>query len=428
MKFTIFRSDKGDCLLLTSDGGTRILADGGMSRAYSKHVAPNLGNTPIDLVYLSHIDQDHVAGILQFMDDTMAWRVHDYQKAQGLATTAPKVKRPPLAKRIWHNAFHDQASENTGDITRMLAASAELLAGGPGWMAAMAAEHGELAQSQKEAMQLVRRVSPAQLNIPVNLPNHKLMLVRSRRSTIRLGDLAIRVIGPFQTDLEILRDKWNDWLEANKAAVKKLRDQGSKDEHAIGNEVPRLLRNMAITAETFGDRGSVTPPNLASLMLHIDEQGKSCVMTGDGHYLDILKGLKHQKLMNRRNGEGAHVTVLKGQHHLSEHNWHEDFAKAVTADHYIVCGNGMHANPDLGVVEMLLNSRVGPADKRSQNPEWNKPFTLWFNSSSSATDSQTVKSHMKKVETMVKKAARDNPGRITAHFLPNDDDSFGFSV
>ena len=39
MKLTVFQSDKGDCLLITSQDGKHILADGGMRASYKAHVA-----------------------------------------------------------------------------------------------------------------------------------------------------------------------------------------------------------------------------------------------------------------------------------------------------------------------------------------------------------------------------------------------------
>ena len=94
MKLTVFQSDKGDCLLLEGDAGGRILADGGMRDSYTAHVAPALGKLrakkqAIDVVYVSHIDQDHISGVLQMMDDEVEWRIHDFQLKQKNLTHKP---------------------------------------------------------------------------------------------------------------------------------------------------------------------------------------------------------------------------------------------------------------------------------------------------------------------------------------------------
>ena len=86
MRLTAFQSDKGDCLLLTNTAGTaRVLVDGGMPVSYDAHVAAAMGKLQIakkalDIVYVSHIDQDHIGGVLKMLDDEAAWRVHEFQK------------------------------------------------------------------------------------------------------------------------------------------------------------------------------------------------------------------------------------------------------------------------------------------------------------------------------------------------------------
>jgi flavorubredoxin len=68
MKITIFQADKGDCLMIQGQDGRNIFADGGIKGSYRKHVRVTLGELAnngeiIDLVYVSHIDQDHIGGI-----------------------------------------------------------------------------------------------------------------------------------------------------------------------------------------------------------------------------------------------------------------------------------------------------------------------------------------------------------------------------
>src|SRR5262245_5172200 len=171
MQLTMFQSAKGDCLLLTdSPGKARILVDGGMPDAYSAHVAPALGKLReakkrLNLVYVSHIDQDHIGGVLRMLDDEVLWKVHEHQKGNGNPQhKAPKAPRPPIIDGIWHNAFHDVLKRNAGPIEEALAAMAPVLSG-----AALDAlrqagrEQADLATSIGEAIRVSRRVGPDQL-------------------------------------------------------------------------------------------------------------------------------------------------------------------------------------------------------------------------------------------------------------------------
>ena len=125
MRIRVYQSDKGDCLLLTSRTGAHMLVDGGMREAFKAHVRPDLAamaqqGQALDLVYVSHIDQDHISGILELLDNTMTWRVHDFRKAAGLSTKTPGVPRMPKIGGIWHNAFSMLLKDNAAGMLPFL--------------------------------------------------------------------------------------------------------------------------------------------------------------------------------------------------------------------------------------------------------------------------------------------------------------------
>jgi beta-lactamase superfamily II metal-dependent hydrolase len=439
MKLTVFQSEKGDCLLLTSQNARRrILVDGGMRASYQAFVAPALGGLAsrgeaLDLVYVSHIDQDHIAGVLQLMDDVVAWRVHDFQVDNGNPThPAPTAPRPPQVKEIWHNAFHEQVSENAGAIGDLLAATAAMLSGSSDdALQTVATAQRELATSIPEAIKLSRRISAEQLNIPLNKRfQQKLAFVRTHEAPprpIRLGSLQILVIGPFEEDLDRLRQQWSTWLTDNQERLAKIQKKAQRDAERLGtNDVHALLELRIAQAQALGDRTKVTPPNLASLMLLIMERGKTVLLPGDGHAADILKGLNYHGMLD---ADGRmHVNVLKVQHHGSEHNIDKSFVAKVTADHYVFCGNGEHENPDLRVIEALIAARIGNVACRANNPQAASPFTLWFNSSASASKKAAAQQHMRAVQHLVEARQVHSGGRMHYKFLQSDTPSFEFVV
>lgn len=221
----------------------------------------------------------------------------------------------------------------------------------------------------------------------------------------------IHLIAPFQEDLSKLRKEWNEWLAENKEQVKKIRAKVDKDSGSLSTSVspeisylsslaeewsPLLLSKLDLAAaKVLGKREKVTTPNLASIMFLVEESGKTILMTGDGHWEDILKGLK--KIGRFNDTTGSHLDVLKVQHHGSEHNINEDFCKKITATNYVFCGNGEHANPDIDVVKAIIDSRTTKPGITSQAK--NK-FTLWFNSSSKADSNAKARAHMKKLEAL----------------------------
>ena len=424
MNLTVFQSDKGDCLLLSSDR-RNVLIDGGMRASYTEHVAPTLdrlrrGGEQLDLVYVSHIDQDHVSGVLQLLDDLVDWQVHEFQRDNGNAShPKPESRRPPEVAEIWHNAFHEQIGRNAGPVEDLLAAVAALLRGADeSRVHDNASLASDLAASVREAIQVSRRVGAGQLGIALNRPaGGKLILVRDSQAAVQLGTLSISVIGPFPQDLRKLRTQWNKWLRENRQALAEIREQAREDEgHLTESEIDRVVRPMLTEARLLGERENVTAPNLASLMLLVEQDGKSILLTGDGHHEDILKGLQRAGKLDASGG--VHVNVLKVQQHGSEHNMDAAFCKAVTADHYVFCGNGAHENPDPDIVELIIDSRIGPEEARSRNSQVDDRFTLWFNSSSRATrDSPKNRRHMAALERLVRRRAARSNGRMRRRFL-----------
>jgi beta-lactamase superfamily II metal-dependent hydrolase len=427
--------------MLTGDDGRRILVDGGVGPAYSKHVAPALGKLRedgevLDVVYLSHIDDDHIGGILQMMNDEVDWRIHEFQVKNGNTNhKEPSAPRPPRIKAIWHNAFHELLKDNTGEIENMLAASSTILSGSENkTVKELASEQNELVTSIAQSIKLTRRVSPEQLGIKLNGPaDGKLMLVREDTNTaIKLGGMRLRIIGPFHDDLTQLREEWNEWLRLNKAQLKTISAKAKKDESQFSTKeiadimLPKLeqsdllsdllpLDELATAVFKLGERKKVTTPNLASLMFFVEEKGKTLLLTGDGHHLDIRKGLEHIKKLG--GAKGLHVDVLKVQHHGSEHNLDEEFCRLVTADNYVFCGNGEHENPDRRVIQAIIDSRLGPAGKLGSNPEVGNRFKFWINSHATVTTKAAAKTHLKKIENDVNKAVAKSNGKMSSFFL-----------
>lgn len=244
--------------------------------------------------------------------------------------------------------------------------------------------------------------------------------------------MRLRIIGPFQTDLETLRDEWNNWLKKNKAQLETIDAKAKKDESAFSTKeigdimLPKLaqadllsellpLDELATAVFKLGDRKKVTTPNLASLMFFVEEKGKTLLLTGDGHHLDIIKGLQRIKKLD--GAKGLHVDVLKVQHHGSEFNIDEVFCRTVTADNYIFCGNGEHENPDERVVKAIIDSRLGSATQLSPNPQVGNPFKFWLNSHATVTTKATAKTHLKKIEKIVNQAVTSSKGKMSSFFL-----------
>jgi hypothetical protein len=168
--------------------------------------------------------------------------------------------------------------------------------------------------------------------------------------------------------------------------------------------VTRLAARATIIAKT--DPRNVTPPNRASIMLLATEGAGSCLLTGDAAEEEILEGLEAAGRI--ANGVFP-CTVLKVQHHGSEHNLSRDFAKTVIAEHYVFCADGAHHNPDPSVVKTIVETR------RAADPS---SFTLWFNCS----PERTLSTRRKALRAAIREATRaaDRHPGITVKVLRDD--------
>ena len=75
IKLHVVQVEFGDSFILESESGknsTTILIDGGPYQTFKNHLKPTLQKLPIngkiDLVVLSHIDNDHIIGLLDLLE------------------------------------------------------------------------------------------------------------------------------------------------------------------------------------------------------------------------------------------------------------------------------------------------------------------------------------------------------------------------
>ena len=431
MKLRIFQSDEGDCNLLQSNDGKNILCDGGLSKSMRDHVRENLGELigsdgMLDYIYVSHIDQDHIQGVLRLLRDSLDWKVYDFHQAQNDPDVRkPKSPRPPIIGGLWHNAFSDQVDENLGEIGGLLAVSVPVMFGTAIPELVYAAEEAlSIAHSIPQALKVSRLCKKDLLDIPVNLiPGstgpEKLLYSKKRPKSFNVGSLKITIIGPSESELNDLRDGWNKWVDGHENRIKSIQKEIHKQIEKFSNDqlegTPFDYRNWNGVPDFRG----VSIPNVASLMFMVEENGKRLLLTGDSQQEKILEGLETAGYLD----DGyIHLDALKVQHHGSEHNLDANFSRHVSADHYIFCGNGTHGNPEPKVLDIVYKSRMGVKSKLTQAPDAKgKKFTFWFSTNSDSLPKQSKKhANFEEVEELVDKWVKESNGLMSAIFVTED--------
>jgi beta-lactamase superfamily II metal-dependent hydrolase len=312
----IIQAEFGDCLLLSykNNGQSKnMLIDGGPRGIYKDHLKKVLTevstlNQLIDFIVLSHIDSDHISGLLDLLFEIEEQR--DNQQSETVQIN-----------EIWANTFDKTIGANNNVVQRFQAAMASV-----GNMSVMSHANVEiLGINQGNKL----RIQALKLGLDINQGFvNNLVTVDGSNNPIIDGELKVTIVGPNEKNLEELREEWIKWLD--------------KNEDAIMSGDVKLMAN----ADT-------SKPNLSSIMFLAEINNKTILLTGDGRSDHLYESLESQNLLT--NGK-IHVNYFKMPHHGSSRNMTREFLKKVTADTYIFSANGKHGNPDLATLIWVVES------------------------------------------------------------------------
>ncbi|MGQ0714556.1 MAG: hypothetical protein ACT4PJ_12615 [Gemmatimonadaceae bacterium] len=334
MLFTLeaLEARHGDSLLLhygKPDDPRLIVIDGGPAKVWANSLRPRLEQlkakrSPEDplairMVMVSHIDDDHINGILGLTDYLLELEEDGEEMPFDIDT-------------LWHNSFDDimrkaKAQGAAFDAVATAAASAD------GGVSALGLDEptAALAASVPQGRRL--RDNSARLDLDVNRPFKGLVSSPAKgKKTVKLGDgLTFTILGPNEERLDKLEADW-------KATLKKKKKPK-------GAELQQL-------AAAFLDDSVY---NLSSIVVVAEADGRTMLLTGDARGDDILKAVRRTKVLK---GERLHVDILKVPHHGSDRNVSTEFFRIITADHYVISANGEHGNPDVPTLTMLCEARA----------------------------------------------------------------------
>jgi hypothetical protein len=336
------RARKGDCLLLhfgTKKEPGLVMIDGGPSDVFAPQLRPRLlkikdarglgqgAPLPVDALMVSHVDDDHINGILDLTRELIA---------------QPEGSRAVRIASLWHNTFDDVIGNTPKELTAALTAqfgAASLQGELPDDVTIDASdgdeEDEEVVESSLKVLASIEqghrlRDDACKLAIDINTEFDGKLIIADKAAMDMGGGLTMTVAGPMKPELLQLQKKHDDWL---KAQLKKPKPPGA----ALAAYVDKSV------------------PNLSSLVVLAQSGGKSILFTGDARGDKIIAGLETIGALEP--GQTLHVNVLKVPHHGSSNNLTRNFFERITADHYIFSGNGEHGNPEREAFEMLFRAR-----------------------------------------------------------------------
>jgi Metallo-beta-lactamase superfamily len=314
------QADQGDCLLLhygPSDRPLVMVIDAGPSGIYKQSLRPRLeelrasrapdGPLPLELVLVSHIDDDHINGVLGL--------------TRQLVQEQEDGAEPTYAVRaLWHNSFDDIVGG--GGLESLPSAVAAVAAGDMSARVAGLSEPARLVVASIDQGRKLRDGAAA-LGLDVNPPFSG--VVKAPRTVDWDDGLELTVIGPPEDRLEDLQRRWDE-------------------------DVRRRSQPEAVVAG-YLDRSVY---NLSSIVVLAQADRKRMLLTGDARGDDILEGLLAAGLLRSKPLE---VDILKLPHHGSDRNVETEFFRTVVADHYVISGDGSNDNPEVAALRMISEAR-----------------------------------------------------------------------
>jgi hypothetical protein len=320
----------GDSLLIHygAESDPRLMViDGGPKGIYKASLSPRLkairaarggGRLEVRLLLVSHIDDDHITGILDLTNELC-----DAQRA-GQAL-------PYDILTLWHNSFDDLTAKLSAEVqAHLLTLKVKGSRLGDG---------GAITVSVPQGRQLRANANALSLNVNSGF-DELVQFDAANAGPMNMGQgLSFTVLGPRKAELDDLQAQW---AKEVKALLKK------KKKPAGASPTPSEFEAIAAA---FVDKSI---PNLSSIVVLAQCAGKSMLLTGDARGDFILDSLEDAKLLKAGK---LHVDILKAPHHGSIRNVETSFFQAITADHYVFSANGKFDNPDVDTFKTLFAAR-----------------------------------------------------------------------
>lgn len=344
-------ADEGDCFLIIAEKeNINILIDGGTAKTYHRVLKPKLQELNrlgkcIDLLVVTHIDDDHIGGILELLKEN----------ASDSESKIIKIKN------IWHNSYRHLQFAGKSRIGKE---EKQILSQ---YVTAGSAQDNltEWAGSKKISVKQGTTLAALILagkyywnqqfngNAVCSDPGNCIFLRK---------DCRITVLTPDREALNKLAGMWKKELISKRFAFKFSEDELFDDAYEyymrfFDNSVEYYNKQISDKTQKIDlklladreERPDISKTNRASISMLLQFQGRSLLFLADALADDALKKL---------NGRTA-VDLLKLPHHGSSRNISKKFIDAIETDTYLISTNSeRYGHPDLETLAKVICKRT----------------------------------------------------------------------
>lgn len=248
----------------------------------------------IDLLIITHIDDDHIAGIIKLFED------EELDK--------------DIIKKIWFNSGSKISLYFTSKPSEKRDISVNISDG------------LETNYQQGNTLENLLKKYNWEDKLIVNKIEEEFYGIK------------ITVISPTIEILQFLNDNW-------RVENKSLETTSPRTDYDQTFE--KLLENDPKDSNT-------TLPNQSSISFILEKDNKRVLLTGDAHSDILKKGLSE---FSNDDIEKLHFDLVKLPHHGSANNYLQDLANIIKCENYVISSNGKsHGNPNKLTFARILNT------------------------------------------------------------------------
>lgn len=292
LSIDFLKAAHGDSILITHINNgktTRILIDGGPPSAFTANKPGNLKEAlndikdqggVIDLVILTHVDDDHIGGLLK------AFSHDDFL--------------PVMAQSVLFNSgqliyeYFEKNSEKQNDIFQNFNTS--------------------------EQTSIGQGISFEQYMLDHNVWDRRLV---HEGLNINIGNIELEILSPSFDDLKKLLYKWDEEQELVPEST------------SAGNTDYKLRYDELLENDKFKEDESI--PNGSSISFIFKADEKKMLFLGDAHPSSVISSLKNKGYSKRKK---LKVEFMKLSHHGSKANTNLELLELIETNKYIVLTDG----------------------------------------------------------------------------------------
>lgn len=319
----------GDCLFVEWGGPSdkhRMLVDGGPIGAYEaladRITALPAGERLFELMVLSHVDTDHIEGIVRLFAE-------------------PPAQWPFQVKDVWFNGWTHMAEE-------------EILGGRQGEFFSALLQH-RLAPGTWNGAFKGAVVVPPKGPLPV-VP--------------LAGGMKITLLSPTRPKLDKMREAWRKDLKATQIKPGDLdaawRELGAQKKYLPDEGLLSSSDSSIATILTRQFKPDHAAANGSSIAFLAEHAGGSCLFLADAHPDAVTDSLK--RLLEERRMTRLKVDAVKVAHHGSKNNTDEELVSLIDSPRFLFSTSGAQfQHPDEEAIARIIDSAGG------------RPLTFYFN-------------------------------------------------